>query len=379
MTKILTEQVRSREQSMSSLDPANENRGKEEGKEQRDGDRKTFSRNAFSPKEIFEDPPLQHDQGSDHDADGDGYDATKFEVSDTDSGALGGAGRGTGRCGGSGCLGRGDDAGRACRRNGAAGCGARGLVRPELRGGVRRARRRSGDRSGVWHGDNYRGLDVSRSNARRVGVDADGDLVIREAGLEDTGSVGGGSVVLAADLVEDVVAVTQLLGRRERGVARLETEHIGSHEAVPLYNLNVRVVPIPKVGEDEGAQRVTTTIGAVGIELSSLVGGVLIDVSLVDQTSHLDVCGGDKELDGGDGSGGHYARAMRGQGAPRDGGRLSVTNFRVGGGRAPQAEVLNGVDDRGLALRLLVLRRRIANIVSGLGTTAGGIGVDLIR
>lgn len=54
-------------------------------------------------------------------------------------------------------------------------------------------------------------------------------LVVAEAGLKDAWGVGGGSIVLASEEIEDVVAVRRRT--RDGRVADLEAEDARAHEA----------------------------------------------------------------------------------------------------------------------------------------------------
>ena len=190
-------------------------------------------------------------------------------------------------------------------------------------------------------------------------------LVCTEAGLEDSVDVRGGGVVLASDTIEEMLAESGGVGAS--GVAGLEAEDTGTHEVVPFDSLDVGVgVTLggrEGVGEDETTDGVTTVVGAVGVHLSSTIIRVHVDLDLVDEAGDLDVSGGLHELDTSQGAGGDDTGSVSGEGAPCHGLAFGVTDVGVGYGRAPEAEIGSGVEDRGLALRGRSFGRGVANVV----------------
>jgi len=160
-------------------------------------------------------------------------------------------------------------------------------------------------------------LSVGLDLTSWIGVDAREVLVVTLAGLESTvlGSVW--RVVGASDTVVNMLAVASSVGASR--VASLKTESIAAHEVVPLDDLLVgAVVTGPSGGVEETAERVTTEIGTVGIELSSKVIRLEVDEGLVDKTNDLDVVWGPHELNTLKGTSGDETRAMAGLGAPGD-------------------------------------------------------------
>jgi hypothetical protein len=206
-----------------------------------------------------------------------------------------------------------------------------------------------------------------------IGVDAREVLVLAEAAQENTIDVGSGGIVLATDTIEDVLAVTGGVGAC--GVACLKAEGSSTHKVVPFDSLDEVSTIAEGLGEEKGTERVTTLIGTMGVELSS--GIILSDVDelLLDETSDLDVIGGLHELQTCDGALGDDTSAIAGLCAPSDTFALDVTDEGVGFGGTPKAEVIDAVDDSGLAQRGRALGSAVANIVASLCTTFTSSGV----
>jgi len=225
-------------------------------------------------------------------------------------------------------------------------------------------------------------LDVSGNLAVRSGVDTREVLVVTQARLEDTVLVRSRSIVLAADTIEEMLAVVG--GVRIQRVTRLETEHVGAHEVVPFNDLDhvggaVGIALRQAVGEDESTKGVTTFVSTVRVHLSSTVIRVHVDQALLDPTSNLDVGRGLHELDTSKSSFGDDASTPFVGCAPSDGGSLGSSNILIGSRRSPKTEVVNGVDNKSLAVRCRADGSRVANVVTRLRATSGWVGVNLIR
>lgn len=67
------------------------------------------------------------------------------------------------------------------------------------------------------------------NSTRGISVDTREVLALALAGLEDTINVRSRGVVLAANTIEDVLAVVLSVGTSR--VANLEAEHVATHEA----------------------------------------------------------------------------------------------------------------------------------------------------
>ena len=81
------------------------------------------------------------------------------------------------------------------------------------------------------------------------------------------------------------------------------------------------------------------------------------------QADDLHVVGGTHELYSLQGTGRDQPRSVAGLGAIRNGLALDVTDDTVRVWWSPDAEVLDGVDDHGLAVRLWSFRGRVAFVV----------------
>ena len=125
--------------------------------------------------------------------------------------------------------------------------------------------------------------------------------------------------------------------------------------------------------------RSTHKIGTVGVELSSTVIGLEVDLGLVNETNDLEVAGGLHELNTGDGASGNDAGTAALLGAPSDFLTLGVTDGRVGLGGCPNTPVVEVVDEGGLAEGVDALGGGIAKVVALLGTTDTVIGIGLVR
>jgi len=178
------------------------------------------------------------------------------------------------------------------------------------------------------------GLDLTTG----IGVDAGEVLVVTITRLKGTvfGVVGG--IVGTSDAVEDVFAVASSVGAS--GVASLETESVTTHEGVPLDDLLVlSLVDREASGKDLGAEGVTAEVGAVRVQLSSIVIRLEVNEGLIDETDDLDVVWGLHELNTLESASGDKTRAMARFGTPGDCLMFSLTD---GGGairRGPETEV----------------------------------------
>jgi len=250
--------------------------------------------------------------------------------------------------------------------------------------GIGRARRGVGDPGRVGKGIDGRGvagLVVGGDLAVSTGVDTRGVLVVALASLEDARGVGSRRIVRATDTVIDVVAVLGRVG--DVGVASLEAELARAHEAVPLNDLDevveVSIALGEGIGEHQATEGVTTLISAVGVELSSIIIGIVVDVSLVDQPSDLNVGRSDEELNGGDGVRRHHAGTVSGGRAPSNGRSLHVCDDITGLLTTPETEIRDGVDEAGLAHGAGASGGRVTDVVAGLRTTSSRVGIDLVR
>jgi hypothetical protein len=240
---------------------------------------------------------------------------------------------------------------------------------------------RSGDLDRIWRGGDdtqrLRGLSIGLDLAGGIGVDAGEVLVVTIASLEGTvlGVVGG--IVSTSNTVEDVFAVAGSVGAC--GIASLETESVTTHKVVPLDDLlKIALAGGPGVGEQETAEGVTTEVGAMGVELPSIVIGRDVNEGLVDETDDLDVVWGLHELNTLEGTSGDFTSAVTGLGAPGNFPMFRLTDGLGTIGRCPETEVLNRVNDGSLAEGFLVLGRRVASVVTSLIATNTNIRVSLV-
>jgi hypothetical protein len=218
------------------------------------------------------------------------------------------------------------------------------------------------------------GLLVGDGGTSSISVDTGEVLVITEAAQEGTIDVGGGSIVLATDTIEDVLAVVG--GVSTCGVASLEAEGSSTHEVVPFDGLDE--VTSEGLGEEEGTEGVTTLISTVRVEFTSRVIRGNVDELLLDETGDLDVVGGLHELETSDGTLGDDTGTITRLCAPSDTLTLDVTDEGVWLRGTPEAEVINAVDDGGLAERGRAFGSAVAQVVASLSTTLTSSGVCLV-
>jgi hypothetical protein len=125
-----------------------------------------------------------------------------------------------------------------------------------------------------------------------AGVDTREVLIVRIADLEDTVLGTVGACVRDTNAIIDVLAI--ILGVRILGVAHLEAGAIGTNEVMPFNHLRVAaVITVARHGEgvrvDETTQGVTTQVGTMGIKLTSIIIGLDVELSLVEESNDLKV------------------------------------------------------------------------------------------
>jgi len=241
---------------------------------------------------------------------------------------------------------------------------------------------RSGNLWCVWNGadgtQRLGRLSVGLDLAGGVGVDTGEVLVITLAGLECAVLGVVGSIVGASDTIEDMLAVVGSMGTGR--VADLEAEDVTTHEVVPFNYLLVTVVVAvrPGGGVDQATERIATEVGTMRVKLSSEVIRGEVNEGLVDETDNLDVVGGLHELNTLKSARGDETTTVTRLGAPGDFLLFRVSNGCWTGGRCPEAEIVNRIDDGSLAERFLVLRRRITPIETELRAANTVVGVGLV-
>jgi hypothetical protein len=186
-----------------------------------------------------------------------------------------------------------------------------------------------------------------------------------------------GSIIGASDPVKDVFAEASSVGASR--VASLDTERVAADEVVPLDDLLVIVAATRECGGvEETAKGVTTKVGTMGVELSSIVIGLEVNESLINEADNLDVVWGPHKLDTLEGSSGDEATAMTGLSAP---GNFLMLRLANGGGTvrgSPETEVIDRVHDGSLAEGLLVLGRRVTPVETRLRATDTNVWVGLV-
>jgi len=226
--------------------------------------------------------------------------------------------------------------------------------------------------------EGFGGLAESLDGSIGVGVHAWEVLVFAEAGLERPvlGVVGG--VVGASDAIEDVLAEAGGVG--PGGVTCFEAEEVATHEVVPLDSLDeVSPACAESVGEYDAAQRISTQISPMRIHLATKVGCRDVKLGLVDEADDLDIIRSLRELDAMKSASGDETCAVPGFGTPSNHFTLLRTDFFTRFRGTPEAEVVERVEVRRLAERLLVLSGGITNVVSNLrASDEVSISVDLV-
>lgn len=217
-----------------------------------------------------------------------------------------------------------------------------------------------------------------RDDLSVASIDTDRVLVITKARLEDVGLVGSRSIVAAANAIVDVLAETDRV--RSGGVASLEAELVTANEEGPGNALGW--LSASSAGEAGGVAQatdgVTALVLASAVKLTAEVTVGKAKEDLVESASDLDVRRRLHELDSGEGTIRDTTAAVI-LGAPCDLVRLGIANGGVGGGGAPEAEVVKGVEKDGLAERVLAGSCAIALIITVLGTARRRRGIGLER
>lgn len=114
------------------------------------------------------------------------------------------------------------------------------------------------------------------------------------------------------------------------------------------------------------------------VKLSSRIPVLNVDLGLVNKTDDLNVVRSSHELDAFEGASWDETGAVSGFGAMSDFLAFGIGNERIGFGRGPEAEIIEAVQEAGLAERVLVLSCRIALVEAKLRSTDTVICVGLI-
>lgn len=125
-----------------------------------------------------------------------------------------------------------------------------------------------------------------------------------------------------------------------RADARPDAELPRAHEVGPLVEL---LSGAKDVAVNETADGVAVAVGAMIVELASVVAGGDVDLGEVTLAGDLDVLGRLHEVDAVERVLGHHAGAVAGLGAVGDHLSLSVTDY-LDSGRSPQAEVIDAIE-----------------------------------
>jgi len=224
----------------------------------------------------------------------------------------------------------------------------------------------------------FRWLSVGHLDAVDT-VDTREVLRFAIAGFEDIVLGIVGSIISAANTIEDMFAVMSSIGTSR--VTSLETERVATDKVVPFNHLSVRVVATAKcVAVNESTQWVAPEICAMGIQFTSPVTSGNVELGLINETDNLDIIGRFHELKTCQCALGYQAGTVARLGAPRNHLSFMATNVRIGFSSAPQAKVVEAVEQESLAKRLLVFGGRIANIITDLMPTDKiGLGIGLVR
>jgi hypothetical protein len=173
-------------------------------------------------------------------------------------------------------------------------------------------------------------------------------------------------IIGASDTVKDIEAIVGSVG--SRWITCFQTELSRTHEIVPLDGLNVCGWVTGRcregVGEDEGTNRVASSVCAVGIEFSSGVIRSHVDECLVDIPGYLDVIWRLNELNSGECSFRNDTSPVGGLCAPCNALAFNITNKTVRFRRTPKTEIRETVNNTRLAKRVLVLSLYKPNGVS---------------
>lgn len=211
-----------------------------------------------------------------------------------------------------------------------------------------------------------------------AGVDTRVILVISKARFKYTSLRGIWGVVSTTNPVVNVFTKVCSIGTGR--ITSFKAELATAHEVVPFNDLLVSIVviaPSRRVGET--TEGVSSHVSAVGIQFSSGIVRYQIDLGLVDEPNDLDVIWRPHKLDTLEGASGNRASPPARLSAPCYFLTFRIGNERVGDGRGPEAEIIEGVQESRLAERIRAFGRRIAKIVSILRATQKIIHIGLVR
>ena len=130
------------------------------------------------------------------------------------------------------------------------------------------------------------------------------------------------------------------VGGSIRADACTDAELARAHKVGPLVELLPRA---KHIAINETTDGVTVTVGAMVVELASLVGGEDINLGEVTLAGDLDVLGGLHEVDACEGIWGHHTGAVAGLRAVSDHLAFVIADC-PDSGRSPQAEVIESVE-----------------------------------
>jgi hypothetical protein len=232
-------------------------------------------------------------------------------------------------------------------------------------------------------GDTSVGLRVCHRDA--VGdVDTDGSFEISITYFEGTVLSIVGHVVRAANLIVSVLAVCRLVCTGGGGITDGEAKLVPTDEAVPVHDLLESVV-VPIVAREgvrvhQATKRVATQVGTVRVKLSSVVTGLHVDLSLVDEAGELDILASLENLYTLQDTLWDETGPPTTLGTPCDFLLFRVTNSRVWLRRSPKTEIGDTVHHQRLTHGLLVLSGRVTDVETDLrATNSVGDVVDLVR
>lgn len=205
--------------------------------------------------------------------------------------------------------------------------------------------------------------------------------VISFAVFKGTVLGGVGGIERATNTIVDVFAKGSSIGLGV--ITGLGTEEVTTEEVGPVPALLERTV-VAAVGResvavDETTDGVTTAVLPSGIELSTKVTVSNVQLGLVDEPNDLNVARTLDDLNTLQGTFRNKTGAAAFLGAPGNFFALAVTNGSVGVRRSEDAEVVNVVHKASLAHGVLVLSRRVTDVVARLRTTVSSVLVDLVR
>lgn len=162
------------------------------------------------------------------------------------------------------------------------------------------------------------------------------------------------------------------------GVTGFQAELVTAHEVVPFDDLNVRSGE--GVGENDTSHGVAAQVGTMGIHLASSVTSDHINLGLVDEPDDLDVVGALDKLNTGESTVWDDTRAVPWLGAPSNHLSLNLSYGFTRAGWCPEAEIIEGVNERSLAEGCGSLGGRIALVVTDLlASWKTNVGIDSVR